>query len=504
MTTNLTADVPPSSRPKPTVHLETFGCQMNEYDSELVKRLLTNDGFEFVTERDRADVVLMNTCAIREHAHERVYGQLDELRAIKKRRGLVVGVLGCMAQNLKAELLNEAPIVDVLAGPDGYRHLPSLLSAALEQGATLPRAQAQAVDLSEEETYDDILPVREPGVNAWIAIMRGCDNFCTFCVVPYTRGRERSRDPEGIIREARLLAQQGYRQVSLLGQNVNSYRYGDWDFARLIRAVADVPGIERVRFTSPHPKDFPPALLDAIATHPHICKHIHLPLQSGNDEVLDRMGRSYTAAEFVALVERIRAMHPDIALTTDVICGFPGETDEQYRDTYRLIERLRFHAAYIFKYSERKNTIAARKFPDDVPEAVKGDRVARLVAMQKNIALSLNQTRIGQTVQVMVEGESKRSSEDNRQWMGKADDSLTVIWPRYEGDGIEVGRLVDIRIDAATVTSLFGVPAPSTGAEVSLSRSARHDHSVESDDVLPVSMSATPSGSLLSILPARR
>ncbi len=440
---------------QPLVHLETFGCQMNEYDSELVRRLLVKAGYGFTDHRERADVVLMNTCAIREHAHARVYAQLTELRSAKRRRSLVVGVLGCMAQNLKSELTAREPVIDVLVGPDGYRHLPALLDAALDGAAHDHPRKGMAVELSEEETYEDILPVREPGVNAWIAIMRGCDNFCTFCVVPYTRGRERSRDPHGILEETRLLAQDGYRQVSLLGQNVNSYRFEDWDFAKLIRAVADVPGIERVRFTSPHPKDFPPALLEAIATHPRICKHIHLPLQSGNDRMLDLMGRTYTRTEFLELVSTIRRMNPAIALTTDIICGFPGETDAEFRDTYRLLEEVRFHAAYIFKYSERKNTIAARKFPDDVPELIKGERVARLVDLQKGIALSRNLERIGQTVQVLVEGHSKRSSD---QWMGKADDSLTVVWPKAPNDGIQPGNFVDIQVDAASVTSLFGQP----------------------------------------------
>ncbi|MBD0305526.1 MAG: MiaB/RimO family radical SAM methylthiotransferase, partial [Nitrospiraceae bacterium] len=267
------------------IHIETFGCQMNEYDTELVRSLLQAEGFVFTTDKECADVVLMNTCAIRENAHNKVYGHLADLKALKRRRTLVVGVLGCMAQNLKQDLAASESIVDVLVGPDAYRRLPHLILQALtsqEQGNV---HKALAVDLSEYETYQDILPARTQGVNAWIAVMRGCDNFCTFCVVPYTRGRERSRDPYGIIREVEQAVSQGFKQVTLLGQNVNSYRYEDCDFARLITAVADVGGIERVRFTSPHPKDFPSALLDAVAHHPKICKHIHLPLQSGNDRI---------------------------------------------------------------------------------------------------------------------------------------------------------------------------------------------------------------------------
>ncbi len=320
------------------VHIETFGCQMNEYDTELVRSLLKARGFVFTDDRERADVVLLNTCAIREHAHSKVYGHLAELKALKRQRHLVVGVLGCMAQNLKEELTDTEPLVDVLAGPDSYRRLPDLLMQALDAQEQGLAQRGMAVELSEYETYDDILPERTDGVNAWLAVMRGCDNFCSFCVVPYTRGRERSRDPQGIIRETEHLVAQGHRQVTLLGQNVNSYQFENWDFARLMTTVADVPGIERVRFTSPHPKDFPPALLDAVAGHPKICKHIHLPLQSGNDRILDMMGRSYTRNEYLDIADDIRRRNPGIALTTDVICGFCSETDEEFMDTYRVVQ----------------------------------------------------------------------------------------------------------------------------------------------------------------------
>jgi len=439
------------------VHIETFGCQMNEYDTELVRSLLTSRGFLFTEDREAADVILMNTCAVREHAHNRVYGHLADLKTIKRQRHLVVGVLGCMAQNLKEELAESEPIVDVLVGPDAYRRLPDLLADAIEAQEQGTARKGIAVDLSEYETYDDILPERTEGVNAWIAIMRGCDNFCTFCVVPYTRGRERSRDPHGILREAEHLASRGHKQVTLLGQNVNSYRFEDWDFARLIIAVAEVPGIERVRFTSPHPKDFPPALLEAVAGHPKVCKHIHLPLQAGNDRILDLMGRTYTRKEYLALVDDIRGRIPDIALTTDIICGFCSETDEEFRDTYRLVQDVGYHAAFIFKYSERKNTIAARKFPDDVPEAVKSDRVARLVELQRATSLTKNQAMVGRTVSVLVEGDAKKSSD---QWMGKADNHIAVIWSKA-GSRARVGDLVPIAVTHASVTALFGNEQPS-------------------------------------------
>lgn len=437
------------------VHIETFGCQMNEYDSELVRSLLKAKGFSFTEDRERADIVLMNTCAIRENAHSKVYGHLADLKPIKRARSLVVGVLGCMAQHLKQELADQAPIVDVLVGPDGYRRLPDLLLDALSAQEEGLSRKGFAVDLSEYETYEGVVPDEPAGVNAWLAVMRGCDNFCTFCVVPYTRGRERSRDPQGILQEAKGLIERGCRQITLLGQNVNSYRYGDWDFARLITAVADLTGLVRVRFTSPHPKDFPPALLDAVAGHPKICKHIHLPVQSGNDRILTLMDRTYSRTDFLRLVEEIRRRHPGIALTTDVICGFCSETEEEFMDTYRLVRDVGFHAAFVFKYSERKNTIAARKYPDDVPESVKVERVNRLVALTKQLTLDRNRESIGQTVEVLVEGDSKRSSD---QWMGRTDHFVTVVWNKTCAD-VQPGDLVPVVIQRASVTTLFGAPA---------------------------------------------
>ena len=429
------------------VYIETFGCQMNEYDTELVRSLLTQHGFAFTGHQDQADVVLMNTCAIRENAHNRVYGHLGDCRAMKRNRHVVVGVLGCMAQNLKKELLESNPEIDVLAGPDSYRQLPELLTRALKR-----QEQGVAVDLSEYETYEYILPDRGPGVNAWIAVMRGCDNFCTFCVVPYTRGRERSREPQGILDEARALVDQGYKQITLLGQNVNSYSYEDWDFARLLTAVADLPGIERVRFTSPHPKDFPSSLLDAVAHHPRVCRHIHLPVQAGSDRVLELMGRSYTRKAFLSLVEEIRR-RGDIALSTDIICGFCSETDAEYRETYALLKEVEFQSAFIFKYSERKHTIASRKYSDDVPESVKSQRVTDLVELQKGISLKINQPLIGQTVEVLVEGHAKKS---RNQWMGHSERNVTVVWDKQDSFTAP-GHLVSVAVTDASPSTLFGV-----------------------------------------------
>jgi tRNA-2-methylthio-N6-dimethylallyladenosine synthase len=427
--------------------METFGCQMNEYDTELVRSIMKARGFQFTPVDEEADVILFNTCAIRENAHNRLYGHLARYKARKKERGLVIGVLGCMAQNLKQELLDTRSWIDVLVGPDAYRRLPDLLRDALEH-----QRRGLAVDLSEYETYAQIVPDRGGGVNGWIAVMRGCDNFCSFCVVPYTRGRERSRDPEGILEETRRLASQGVRQITLLGQNVNSYRSGAWDFARLLVEVADVPGIQRVRFTSPHPKDFPPALLEAVAQHPIICNQIHLPLQSGNDRMLERMGRGYTRKEYLKLVEAIRSKGP-LVLTTDLICGFCGETDEEFQDTYDLMKEMEYQAAFVFKYSERKHTIAARKYPDDVPEQVKGYRTNQLIELQKEISLQKNQALIGTEVDVMIEGDAKKSDQ---QWMGHTEANVTVVWPK--GDLMRSpGDFASVFIQDATPSTLYGM-----------------------------------------------
>lgn len=436
----------------PQVHIETFGCQMNESDSELVRSMLKREGFVFTEDRERADVVLVNTCAIRENAHNKIYAHLSELKTIKKQRPLVVGVLGCMAQNLKSDLATKEPLIDVLAGPDAYRQLPSLLTTALQAQELGLSQKGFALDLSEYETYEGIMPDRNSGVNAWITVMRGCDNFCSFCVVPYTRGRERSRDPESVLLEARDASVRGFKQVTLLGQNVNSYSHEEWDFARLITAVADTAGIDRVRFTSPHPKDFPAALIEAIATHPKICKHIHLPLQAGSDRILELMGRTYTGAEYLALVDRIRHTIPDVILTTDIICGFCSESDEDFRATFRMVEQAQFDSAYIFKYSERKHTIAARKYADDIPDQVKGMRVAQLVEMQRRITLERNRRYIGKDMDVLVEGDATRSPT---QAMGKTDGNITVVWNKSTGD-FRSGTLTTKHIFDASAATLYG------------------------------------------------
>ncbi len=430
----------------PAVYIETFGCQMNVYDTQLVRSILKSSGYGFADSPETADIVLLNTCAIRENAHNKVYGYLGELKHLKHEKGLVIGVLGCMAQNLKKDLLTPNSLIDILAGPDSYRSLPELLQHAGEGRKEL------AADRSEYETYSDITPDPVPGVTAWIAVMRGCDNFCTFCVVPYTRGRERSRPLHNVLAEAEALAASGCKQITLLGQNVNSYRDGNHDFADLLLAVGNVRGIERVRFMSPHPKDFPEKLLDAVAGHPRISKHIHLPLQAASDRILELMGRTYTRREYCALVSRIRALWPDMVLTTDIIVGFSSETDAEYQETFDHLKDIDYHSAYVFKYSERKNTIAARKLKDDVPETVKSERATRLVELQRAISLKKNRAMIGTTMEVLIEGESKRSSE---RWMGRTDGSIVTVFPKTDPN-LKPGGLAQVLINDATVTTLYG------------------------------------------------
>jgi tRNA-2-methylthio-N6-dimethylallyladenosine synthase len=429
------------------IFLETFGCQMNEYDSELIRSILRSHQHEFTDGLAHAEAVLLNTCAIRENAHQKIYHRLDELRGMKKRgHHLIVGVLGCMAQNLRQELADRAPVVDIVAGPDSYKRLPQLLASVSEQGA-----RGFDFSLSEFETYSDIAPQRVPGVNAWVAIMRGCDNFCTFCVVPYTRGRERSRAPENIVNEVHRIAAEGFKQVTLLGQNVNSYRYEQNDFADLMQMVAEVPGIQRVRFTSPHPKDFPRKLLRVMAENEKLCKHIHLPLQAGSDSVLERMNRTYTRQEFLDLVGEIRGLIPEVSLTTDVIAGFCGETDKDFAYTAEVMQQVEFDSAFIFKYSERKSTIAERKFPDDVPDEAKTQRVMYLNEIQREISLRRNRAEIGKVFEVLIEEPSKKNPQE---WLGRTDQNKGVV---FFDETAKPGDFVKVTINAAGTNTLKGL-----------------------------------------------
>jgi tRNA-2-methylthio-N6-dimethylallyladenosine synthase len=426
--------------------LETYGCQMNEYDSELVRSILINDDFSEVSDPEQADIVLLNTCAVREHAHNRIYGRLQLLGHIRKRRELTIGVLGCMAQNLKMELLDNNLHVDLIAGPDSYRNLPRLLRELRDDGR-----QALSIDLSEFELYDDIYPARKEGVNAWVAVMRGCDNFCTFCVVPYTRGRERSRPLQSVVEETRQLVSEGYTQVTLLGQNVNSYECDGMRFADLVRAVANIPGIRRVRFISPHPKDFPDDLLKLIKSHPSVCKHVHLPLQAGNDRILKMMRRLHTKEQFIALADYIRNTIPNVILTTDVIVGFPTETREEFMDTIRVMERVRFDAAFIFNYSERKGTVARRRWKDDVAPEEKSYRSVYLNETQKRISREQNERHIGEFQEILVEGPGKK---DDGVWFGRNDGNKVVVFPRTREKS---GEYINVKITSASANTLKGI-----------------------------------------------
>ena len=359
------------------IYLETYGCQMNEYDSELVKTILFENNHALGTDETKADVILLNTCAVRENAFNKIFARVGNLKHLRTSRKTRIGILGCMAQNIKDKLLENSAI-DFCVGPDSYRELPELISKSIGSPLSL-----SATELSTVETYSDVNPTREDGVNAWIAIMRGCNNFCSFCVVPYTRGRERSRTVESIVKEVAAAVAKGKKQITLLGQNVNSYRSETDTFTSLMEAVSDVPGVQRVRFTSPHPKDFPEDLLRLIAARSNLCPQIHLPLQAGNSEVLKRMNREYNREEFLERAHQVRKIIPGVAITTDIIIGFPGESAEQFEDTVSVMEEIRFDAAFIFKYSPREGTIASKKYPDDVSEDEKTRRIIKLNEIQK-------------------------------------------------------------------------------------------------------------------------
>jgi len=431
------------------VYIETYGCQMNEYDSEIIRAILDEADLENTDTPETADVVLINTCAVREHAAMRVINRIYEIRHLPNGARLRLGVVGCMATGLKKQLGgNHRLPVDFFAGPDSYRSLPGLIAASAAE-----KKELYAAELSDFETYADIYPLRRGGVNAWIAVMRGCNNFCSFCIVPYARGRERSRSPRSIIDEISRLAAEGFCQVTLLGQNVNSYRHEQHDFAALLREVSRIKGIKRVRFTSPHPKDFPIHLVEVMAAESGICKHIHLPVQAGSDRILKLMRRTYSRRDYLALVEKIRALIPGIGLTTDIIVGFPGETPGEFDETFSLLQEVEFDAAYIFQYSERPGTLAARKFADDVSSEEKSRRSVLLNALQNGISLKKKNARIGRIERVLVEQAGTRKSHAESQ--GHTDDNHLVI---LQEGSYTVGELVDVRIHDATAHVLKGRP----------------------------------------------
>ncbi|MEZ4458215.1 MAG: tRNA (N6-isopentenyl adenosine(37)-C2)-methylthiotransferase MiaB [bacterium] len=440
--------MPTTGRPGKRVFIETYGCQMNLADSELMGGILAQEGYTAATSLEESDIILINTCAVREKAEERVFGRLTHLLRFKNENPeLVLGVTGCMANHLKKDIVERAPYVDIVAGPDAYRRLPTMLVDAQREESD-PLID---VRLDKQETYDGLMPQRSPGITAWISVQRGCDKFCTFCVVPFTRGRERGVSPEDVIRQCRDVAERGYKEVTLLGQTVNSYRWGDdYDFSDLLEDIVPIDGIERIRFTSPYPTDFNPKLIETMAKHDKICNYLHLPAQSGSTSMLNRMKRLYSRGEFDELVGRIRETIPDIAMSTDIIVGFSGETDEEFEETLDLMRKTRFDFAYMFRYSERSLTAAARNQPDDVPDAVKGERLKRLIEVQEEISGEVFRTRIGTRQRVMVIGEARRNDE---QLCGRTDDFKMAVFPK--ADGIGPGDLVDVRVVDATSHTLI-------------------------------------------------
>jgi len=445
--------------------IESYGCQMNFSDSEIVASILANEGYNTTQNLEEADLVLVNTCSIRDKAEQTVRKRLEKYNAVKKiNPSMKVGVLGCMAERLKSQFLEEEKIVDMVVGPDAYKDLPNLLKEVGEG------RDAINVILSKEETYGDIAPVRlnSNGVTAFVSITRGCDNMCTFCVVPFTRGRERSRDPQSIMQEIKELHEKGFKEVTLLGQNVDSYLwYGgglkkDYvkatdmqkatavDFANLLDMCATAYPKMRFRFSTSNPQDMHEEVLHIIAKHHNICKYIHLPVQSGSTRILHEMNRQHTREEYMALVDNIKRIIPDCSLSQDMITGFPTETEEDHKDTLSLMEYVRYDFGYMFAYSERPGTLAARKLEDDVPEAIKKRRLQEIVDLQQRIALEQTQRFVGQTVEVLIEKASKRSDE---YWSGRNSHNTVVVFPK---ETYKVGDFVNVQVTDCTSATLIG------------------------------------------------
>ena len=435
------------------VYIETYGCQMNVADSEVVASIMQMDGFHLTEDPELADAILLNTCSVRDNAEQKVLNRLEYYHYIRKkrRRKVTIGVLGCMAERAKGELI-EKHHVDLVVGPDSYLDLPNLVGA-VERGE-----KAINVELSTSETYKDVLPLKIGGVHisGFVSIMRGCNNFCSYCIVPYTRGRERSRELESIIREVKDLASKNYREVTLLGQNVNSYRFVDgdrvYDFADLLEAVALAVPEMRIRFTSPHPKDMDDRAIQAMAKHPNICKHIHLPAQSGNDRILKLMKRNYTRAWYLERVAAIRAVMPECAITSDLFCGFHDETEEDFQDTLSLMREVGYDASFMFKYSERPGTYAAKYLEDNIPEEVKIRRLQEMIDLQNQLSLESNKRDVGKVVEVLIEGFSKRSRE---QLFGRTQQNKVVV---FDKQGYRVGQYVEVLVEDATAATLLGKP----------------------------------------------
>jgi tRNA-2-methylthio-N6-dimethylallyladenosine synthase len=428
------------------IYIETYGCQMNLADTELLIGLLKPHGYEPTQAVAQADVILLNTCAIREHAEERVLGRLGELVHHKVRRpGVRLGLTGCMAQHHRERLLDKAPFLDLVLGPDAYRNLPALL---VQEDQDEPLV---SVRLERDETYADITPVRGEGIRAWVTVMRGCDKFCTFCIVPYVRGRERSVPLNALLHQVQELAAQGYKEVVYLGQTVNAYRDGDNDFADLLCKTTKIDGIKRIRFTSPHPSEMSERIIDALATSAKVAPYLHLPLQAASNQVLARMERGYTIEQYTDLVTRLRAAIPHLALSTDIIVGFPGEEEADFRATYDYMNEIGYDFAFMFKYSAREGT-KAYKWGETLSEEEKGRRLQEIIGLQERISAAINQQLIGQTVEVLVEGPAKRQAG----WLaGKNGQFKTVVFP---GNGAVPGTVVPVHIVSATAHTLIGRP----------------------------------------------
>ena len=425
--------------------LETYGCQMNVADSEVVTSILQTAGYEPCEQLAEADMVLLNTCSIRDNAEQKIFGRLQALQALKKKKKLIVGILGCMAERLKEELTEQYG-VDLVAGPDAYMDLPNLLGA-VQQGQ-----KAVNVTLSTTETYPNVLPSRIGlgRISGFISIMRGCNNFCSYCIVPYTRGRERSRDVQSILHELADLKERGFKEAILLGQNVNSYDFNGIKFPALLGMVAQAAPDMWIRFTTSHPKDMSDELLETIAAHPNICRHIHLPVQSGSSRILKLMNRRYDREWYLGRIAAIRRILPDCGISTDIFCGFHSETEEDHRLSLSLMQEVGFDSAFMFKYSERPGTYAAKHLPDDVPEEVKLRRLAEIIDLQNRLSAESNQRETGKTYTVLVEGPSKRSGE---QMCGRTEKNKTVVFPK---GGCRPGDFVKVRIVGSSSATLLG------------------------------------------------
>lgn len=432
----------------PRIYIRTYGCQMNVADSQTIETLLDEAGYRFVEGPEQADVVLVNTCMVRDSAETRALGQLSDLTRLKKRNPhMVIGILGCVAQARRKEILAEQPFIDMIVGPDAYRKLPTLLEERLISPPGMPGLLETT--LLRDELYDEIVPKHRGGVTAFVTVIRGCDKFCSFCIVPRTRGRERSRPLPSVVREVETLVQQGVKDVMLLGQNVDSYRWEDRDFADCLTAAAAVPNLQRVRFMTSHPADISERLLDVMAAHGKICPFLHLPVQAGSNRILELMNRPYTRERYLSIVAAARGRMPELGLSTDVIVGFPGETAAEFEETLELMRDVRYDTAFMFKYSERPGTRAER-LTDDVPEAEKADRLARLIAQQQGISRERNRAQLGKTVSVLIEGPAPK---DAGMWTGRTPDYRPVV---FTAGGEQIGDLVQVKLSELIGFTLRG------------------------------------------------